>query len=68
MRAVSAKTMEGLPHGLMGKHEDYPPPGFGGGSAILDTYLQYMGENVFGKHWLTGGRGALCVLMCMTVV
>lgn len=47
MRAVTAKTAEGLPHGLGLKHDDYPP-GFGGGSAILDTYLQYIGENVFG--------------------
>lgn len=47
VRAVTAKTVENLPHNLL-KHEDYPP-GFGGGSAILDTYLQYIGENVFGK-------------------
>lgn len=47
VRAVTAKTAEGLPHGLGLKHDDYPP-GFGGGSAILDTYLQYIGENVFG--------------------
>lgn len=49
VRAVTAKTVENMPHGLSGmKHDDYPP-GFGGGSAILDTYLQYIGENVFGK-------------------
>lgn len=47
--AVTAKAVE-LPPGLaaLGKHDDYPP-GFGGSSAILDTYLQYIGENVFGK-------------------
>ncbi|XP_038209925.1 protein abrupt-like isoform X1 [Zerene cesonia] len=50
VRAVTAKTVENLPHGLTGmKHDDYPP-GFGGGSAILDTYLQYIGENVFGMN------------------
>lgn len=49
VRAVTAKTAEHLPHGLAGlKHDDYPP-GFGGSSAILDTYLQYIGENVFGE-------------------
>ncbi|XP_048484140.1 protein abrupt isoform X4 [Plutella xylostella] len=48
VRAVTAKTME-LPPGLGLKHDDYPP-GFGGGSAILDTYLQYIGENVFGMN------------------
>lgn len=49
VRAVTAKAVENLPHGLSGmKHDDYPP-GFGGGSAILDTYLQYIGENVFGE-------------------
>ncbi|XP_041969386.1 protein abrupt isoform X3 [Aricia agestis] len=48
VRAVSAKAVENLPHGIgRMKPEDYPP-GFGGGSAILDTYLQYIGENVFG--------------------
>ncbi|XP_061385617.1 protein abrupt isoform X1 [Danaus plexippus] len=50
VRAVTAKTVENMPHGLSGmKHDDYPP-GFGGGSAILDTYLQYIGENVFGMN------------------
>ncbi|XP_047545302.1 protein abrupt isoform X1 [Vanessa atalanta] len=50
VRAVTAKAVENLPHGLSGmKHDDYPP-GFGGGSAILDTYLQYIGENVFGMN------------------
>lgn len=43
MRAVSAKALEPA-----AKHEEYPP-GFGGGSALLDTYLQYIGENVFGE-------------------
>lgn len=50
--AISAKAIsENLPHalgGLGGKHEDYPP-GFGGSSALLDTYLQYINENVFGE-------------------
>ncbi|GBP51411.1 Protein abrupt [Eumeta japonica] len=45
VRAVTAKAVEAHGH----KHDDYPP-GFGGGSAILDTYLQYIGENVFGEY------------------
>ncbi|XP_045486406.1 protein abrupt isoform X5 [Pieris rapae] len=50
VRAVTAKAVENLPHGMTGmKHDDYPP-GFGGGSALLDTYLQYIGENVFGMN------------------
>ncbi|XP_069356109.1 protein abrupt-like isoform X2 [Maniola hyperantus] len=50
VRAVTAKAVESLPHGLTAmKHDDYPP-GFGGSSAILDTYLQYIGENVFGMN------------------
>ncbi|XP_026726683.1 protein abrupt-like isoform X2 [Trichoplusia ni] len=50
VRAVTAKTMENLPHGLSAglKHDDYPP-GYGG-SALLDTYLQYIGENMFGMN------------------
>lgn len=51
VRAVTAKAVESLPHGLGLKHDDYPP-GFGG-SAILDTYLQYIGENVFGRFHYT---------------
>ncbi|KAF9409047.1 hypothetical protein HW555_011471 [Spodoptera exigua] len=48
VRAVTAKTVENLPHGLTAglKHDDYPP-GYGGSSALLDTYLQYIGENMF---------------------
>ncbi|XP_049869414.1 protein abrupt-like isoform X3 [Pectinophora gossypiella] len=47
VRAAAAKTLEGVPPGLGGlKHDDYPP-NFGGGSALLDTYLQYMSENMF---------------------
>lgn len=45
VRAVTAKAVEA--HAPV-KHDDYPP-GFGGGSALLDTYLQYIGENVFGE-------------------
>lgn len=48
VRAVTAKTVENLPHGLAGlKHDDFPPA-YGGNSALLDTYLQYIGENMFG--------------------
>ncbi|CAH2104139.1 unnamed protein product [Euphydryas editha] len=48
VRAVTAKAVEDLPHGLpLLKHDDYRP---GFGSAILDTYLQYIGENVFGTN------------------
>lgn len=47
VRAVTAKAVESLPHGLGLKHDDYPPPY--GNSAILDTYMQYFGENLFGK-------------------
>lgn len=54
VRAVTAKAVESLPHGLGLKHDDYPP-GFGG-SAILDTYLQYIGENVFGTFQYTFKR------------
>ncbi|XP_060810714.1 protein abrupt [Amyelois transitella] len=45
VRAVTAKTLENLPHNLGAamKHDDYPP-GYGG-SAILDTYMQYFGMN-----------------------
>ncbi|XP_022820498.1 protein abrupt-like isoform X4 [Spodoptera litura] len=47
VRAVTAKTVENLPHGLAGlKHDDFPPA-YGGNSALLDTYLQYIGENMF---------------------
>lgn len=47
VRAVTAKAVENLPHGLSGlKHDDYPP--HYGNSAILDTYMQYFGENLFG--------------------
>ncbi|XP_030024815.2 protein abrupt isoform X2 [Manduca sexta] len=50
VRAVTAKTMENLPHGMGPlKHDDYPP-GYGGSSALLDTYLQYIGENMFGMN------------------
>ncbi|VVC88427.1 unnamed protein product [Leptidea sinapis] len=50
VRAVTAKAVENLPHGMAAmKHDEYPP-GFGGGSAILDTYLQYINENVFGMN------------------
>ncbi|XP_050670383.1 protein abrupt-like isoform X3 [Leptidea sinapis] len=50
VRAVTAKAVENLPHGMATmKHDEYPP-GFGGGSAILDTYLQYINENVFGMN------------------
>ncbi|XP_049708320.1 protein abrupt isoform X1 [Helicoverpa armigera] len=51
VRAVTAKTVENLPHGLTAglKHDDYPP-GYGGSSALLDTYLQYIGENMFGMN------------------
>ncbi|CAG9784149.1 unnamed protein product [Diatraea saccharalis] len=49
VRAVTAKTVENLPHSLVGlKHDDYPPPY--GNSAILDTYMQYFGENLFGMN------------------
>ncbi|KAL4704652.1 hypothetical protein ACJJTC_013436 [Scirpophaga incertulas] len=47
--AVSAKAVEALPHALAAlKHDDYPPPY--GNSAILDTYMQYFGENLFGMN------------------
>ncbi|XP_075992783.1 protein abrupt-like isoform X2 [Anticarsia gemmatalis] len=51
VRAVTAKTVENIPHGLGAgmKHDDYPP-GYGGSSALLDTYLQYIGENMFGMN------------------
>ncbi|KAJ0182158.1 hypothetical protein K1T71_002880 [Dendrolimus kikuchii] len=50
VRAVTAKTMENLPHGMGPlKHDEYPP-GYGGSSALLDTYLQYIGENMFGMN------------------
>ncbi|XP_050557886.1 protein abrupt-like isoform X2 [Spodoptera frugiperda] len=50
VRAVTAKTVENLPHGLAGlKHDDFPPA-YGGNSALLDTYLQYIGENMFGMN------------------
>lgn len=51
VRAVTAKTVENIPHGLSTgmKHDDYPP-GYGGSSALLDTYLQYIGENMFGMN------------------
>ncbi|XP_028043758.1 protein abrupt isoform X2 [Bombyx mandarina] len=50
VRAAAAKTVEGAPHGLAPlKHDDYPP-GYGGSSALLDTYLQYIGENMFGMN------------------
>lgn len=54
MRAVTAKTVENLPHGLGTgmKHDDYPP-GYGGSSALLDTYLQYIGENMFGTLFIS---------------
>ncbi|XP_028169870.1 protein abrupt-like isoform X3 [Ostrinia furnacalis] len=49
VRAVTAKAVESLPHGLAGlKHDDYPP--HYGNSAILDTYMQYFGENLFGMN------------------
>lgn len=47
VRAVTAKTVENIPHGMGPlKHDEYPP-GYGGSSALLDTYLQYFGENMF---------------------
>lgn len=51
VRAVTAKTIGELPHGLAAglKHEDYPA-GYGGSSALLDTYLQYIGENMLGMY------------------
>lgn len=51
VRAITAKTHEtNMPHGMGPgmKHDDYPP-GYGGSSALLDTYLQYIGENMFGE-------------------
>ncbi|KAL0895182.1 hypothetical protein ABMA27_013630 [Loxostege sticticalis] len=49
VRAVTAKAVENLPHGLSGRqHDDYPP--HYGNSAILDTYMQYFGENLFGMN------------------
>lgn len=49
VRAVTAKTVENIPHGMGPmKHDEYPP-GYGGSSALLDTYLQYIGENMFGE-------------------
>ncbi|KAJ2953964.1 hypothetical protein O0L34_g1607 [Tuta absoluta] len=47
VRAVSAKSAETLP-GLKDA-SDYPPTGFGG-SALLDTYLQFMSENMFSMN------------------
>ncbi|KAI5636036.1 BTB/POZ domain-containing protein [Phthorimaea operculella] len=44
VRAVTAKSAETLPG--MKDAGDYPPAGFGG-SALLDTYLQFMSENMF---------------------
>lgn len=46
VRAVTAKAVESLPHGLSGLGPDDYRPGFGAGSALLDTYLQYIGENL----------------------
>ncbi|XP_052758566.1 protein abrupt [Galleria mellonella] len=50
VRAVTAKTVENHPHGMstIMKHDDYPP-GYGG-SAIFDSYMQYLGENIFGMN------------------
>lgn len=57
MRAVTAKTAESLPHGVATglKHDDYPA-GYGGSSALLDTYLQYIGENMIGTYNLNESR------------
>ncbi|XP_077295263.1 BTB/POZ-zinc finger protein abrupt isoform X2 [Arctopsyche grandis] len=45
MKAVTAKSIDSIAQNLTGKSEDYPAAL--GGSAILDTYLQFMAENSF---------------------
>lgn len=47
IKAIAAKSIDSIAQNLSGKQEDYPAAL--GGSAILDTYLQFMAENTFGK-------------------
>lgn len=49
MKAVTAKSIDSIAQNLTGKPDDYPAAL--GGSAILDTYLQFMAENSYGQYY-----------------